>query len=74
MQRFIPNRTPCGRTRREYLWEVGGGFAGLALADLLMAEERATSPLAERRPHFLGEGEALCVSVHEWRAVAGGHI
>jgi hypothetical protein len=52
MQRFIPNRTPCGRTRREYLWEVGGGFAGLALADLLMAEERATSPLAERKSHF----------------------
>src|SRR5437016_5279582 len=29
--RFCPNRTPCGRTRREFLWEVGGGFAGLAL-------------------------------------------
>jgi hypothetical protein len=33
--RFIPNRTPCGRTRRELLWQVGGGFAGLALLDLL---------------------------------------
>src|SRR5882672_11095492 len=33
--RFIPNSTPCGRTRREYLWQVGGGFAGLALIDLL---------------------------------------
>src|SRR6266849_4230502 len=33
--RFAPNRTPCGRTRREFLWEVGGGFAGLALIDLL---------------------------------------
>ena len=33
--RFIRNRTPCGRTRREYLWEVGGGFAGLALIDVL---------------------------------------
>src|SRR5579864_541970 len=33
--RFIPNRTPCGRTRREFLWQVGGGFAGLALIDLL---------------------------------------
>ena len=33
--RFRPQRTPCGRTRREFLWEVGGGFAGLALADLL---------------------------------------
>jgi len=26
---------PCGRQRREFLWEVGGGFAGLALIDLL---------------------------------------
>ena len=33
--RFSPNRTPCGRTRREFLWQVGGGFAGLALVDLL---------------------------------------
>ncbi len=33
--RFVPNLTPCGRTRREFLWQVGGGFAGLALIDLL---------------------------------------
>ena len=35
LHRFIPNVTPCGRTRREFLWEAGGGFAGLALIDLL---------------------------------------
>ncbi len=35
MNRFIPNPMPCGRTRREFLWQVGGGFAGLALIDLL---------------------------------------
>ena len=52
MGRFIPNRTPCGRTRREFLWQVGAGFAGVALADLLSAEARADSPLAERPPHF----------------------
>ena len=33
--RFRPNHTPCGRTRREFLWQVGGGFAGLGLIDLL---------------------------------------
>src|SRR6476646_4472481 len=33
--RYIPNHTLCGRTRREFLWQVGGGFAGLALIDLL---------------------------------------
>jgi hypothetical protein len=36
--RFRPNITPCGNTRREFLWNLGGGFAGLALADLLHAE------------------------------------
>ncbi len=52
MSRFIPNRTPCGRTRREFLWQVGGGFAGLALADLLSSEAAAASPLAEKCRHF----------------------
>ncbi|MBI3468769.1 MAG: DUF1501 domain-containing protein [Planctomycetes bacterium] len=34
IRRYVPNCTPCGRTRREFLWQVGGGFAGLALIDL----------------------------------------
>lgn len=38
MMRFRPNHNPCGRTRREFLWEVGGGFAGMALLDLLNSE------------------------------------
>src|SRR5690349_10885535 len=33
--RFIANPTPCGRSRRSFLWEMGGGFASLALVDLL---------------------------------------
>ena len=33
-----PNPTPCGRTRREFLWETGAGFTGLALVDLLSRE------------------------------------
>ena len=28
---------PCGLTRRELIWEMGGGFAGVALAGLLAA-------------------------------------
>jgi hypothetical protein len=63
-QRFRPNQTPCGRTRREFLWQVGGGFAGLALIDLLSRDgfftrhvdarptEGPPSPLAPRPPHF----------------------
>src|SRR5438128_9329503 len=61
--RFCPNRTPCGRTRREFLWEIGGGFAGLALIDLLARDgyfataqtpvaNSPGSPLAPREPHF----------------------
>src|SRR5881398_859890 len=47
LSRYIPNRTPCGRTRREFLWQVGGGFAGLALLDLL---GRASA--TPKAPHF----------------------
>ena len=51
----------CGRSRREFLWEMGGGFAGTALTWLLAqsgffaqaAEQHAgTNPLAPRKPHF----------------------
>ena len=37
-KRFTRNNPPCGRTRREFLWETGGGFAGLALIDLLSTD------------------------------------
>ena len=39
-------------TRREYLMRATGGFAGLALADLMATDALAASPLAEKRPHF----------------------
>lgn len=68
MRRFQPNRTPCGRTRREFLWQFGGGFASLALIDLLSQDaffqtqaqaaesERLAShsryPLGPKEPHF----------------------
>src|SRR5213593_2564332 len=57
LSRFVPNRTPCNRTRREFLWQVGGGFAGLALIDLLsrdgfFASAAETSPLAAKPAHF----------------------
>jgi len=56
--RFIPNPTPCGRSRREFLWQVGGGFAGLALIDLLSRDgfflraDEKSGPLAPKKPHF----------------------
>lgn len=70
--RFRPNVTPCGRTRREFLWEVGGGFAGLALVDLLWRDGFFARPaqaapsavanaggslLAARAPHLAGKAK-----------------
>jgi hypothetical protein len=55
---------PCGQTRREFVWEMGGGFAGLALTSLLAADgffdrhlwaaspKADGSPLAPKPPHF----------------------
>jgi hypothetical protein len=42
------------RTRRELLCKMGGGFASLALIDLLSRDAQATAsnPLAAKAPHF----------------------
>jgi hypothetical protein len=65
--------TPCGRTRREFLWQAGGGFAGTALTYLLArdgffdskaaADEvpALANPLAPRRPHFAARAKACIV-------------
>ena len=51
--------TFCGRTRREFLWEAGAGFTGLALTGLLSldgffnqaaAAEKSADPLSPKRP------------------------
>jgi hypothetical protein len=54
--------TPCGRTRREFLWQTGAGFTGIALASLLSEDgffrklraseaAPAADPLAPRASH-----------------------
>ena len=45
---FVLNQPPCGNTRRECLWQWGGGFAALPLVDL-MSRESESSP---RPSHF----------------------
>ncbi len=59
-----PRLYPCGQSRREFVWEMGAGFAGLALSSLLQGEgffarhARANesvapnSPLAPKPTHF----------------------
>ena len=64
-----PTRTFCRRTRREFLWEAGGGFTALPLLSLLSNDgffsqaaqatelERAyTNPLAPQKPHHAALG------------------
>ncbi len=59
-----PSRQFCGRTRREFLWQTGGGFASVALAGMLgdsfFAKQavaadglsKFVNPLAPKKPHF----------------------
>jgi hypothetical protein len=60
----------CGRTRREFLWEAGAGFTGLALTGLLSADgffdDRPVgrtgtyvNPLAPRPPHFAPKAKSV---------------
>ena len=55
----IDSRFPCGKTRREFVWEMGGGFAGTALTSLLAGSGffarhglAATNPLDAKPSHF----------------------
>ena len=60
----IQNSSFCGRTRREFLWETGAGFTGLALSGLLDSDflsrqavaadgkTKFVNPLAPKDPHF----------------------
>jgi hypothetical protein len=62
----------CGRTRREFLWETGAGFTGVALSALLgqdgflarqtFAADGTTpwkNPLAPRPPHFPAKAKSV---------------
>jgi hypothetical protein len=72
------SRTPraagdfCRRTRREFLWEAGGGFTGLAMAGLLTLDRffsadahahndtpKLVNPLVPRPPHFAPKAKSV---------------
>jgi len=65
---------PCGQTRREFVWQMGGGFAGVALSALLGADgffdkhalgadaDLAHNPLATKKPHAPGKAKS-CIFV-----------
>ena len=50
---------PCGESRREFVWQMGNGFAGLALAKLLSDDRFSinnafAAPSGQRPPHSRG--------------------
>ncbi len=60
----------CNRTRREFLWQTGGGFSGLALSSMLGhsflagQEKKADgtawkNPLSPKKPHFEAKAKAV---------------
>ena len=60
---------PCGQTRREFVWEMGAGFSGLALTSLLGADsffakhahalgQAASNPLAPRQSSYFGKAKS----------------
>lgn len=70
MKTIKPQNTFCGRTRRDFLHTIGGGFTSLALAGLLekdgffssqlVADDGKTpwkSPLEPKQPHFPGKAK-----------------
>lgn len=70
MRTVKPQNTFCGRTRRDFLHTIGGGFTSLALAGLLekdgffsnqlVAADGKTpwkSPLEPKQPHFPGKAK-----------------
>ena len=62
-------RNFCGRTRREFLWQAGGGFGATALASMLSADgffssadaadQEYRSPLAAKPPHFAPKAKSV---------------
>jgi hypothetical protein len=61
----MKNRTFCGRTRREFLWEAGAGFTGLALTGLLDRDgffgraAAASENAPAKQPHFAPKAKSV---------------
>ena len=62
--------TPCGRTRREFVWQAGGGFVGTALTYLLaqdgfFSQAQANTPsnasLMDAKPSHFAPKAKSCI-------------
>ena len=66
-----PRNSFCGRTRREFLWQTGAGFTGVALGSMLaqdgfLANQACAAdgitdfnPLAPQPPHFAPKAKSV---------------
>lgn len=65
-----PKRNFCGRTRREFMWQAGGGFGAAALTSMLAgqgllagdanaADAPFKNPLAAKKPHFAPKAKTV---------------
>ena len=55
---------PCGQqrsavTRRNFLWELGGGLGGVTLAAMMNEAQAATNPLAAKTAHHPANAKAV---------------
>jgi hypothetical protein len=65
LRHLLANPTPCGRTRRSFLWELGGGFLALPLVDLLGREGFFNSPAAANEtPYTPGQTHFKSAAKH----------
>ncbi|MCH2209870.1 MAG: DUF1501 domain-containing protein [Fuerstiella sp.] len=64
VSRYLANQPRCHRTRRECLWQWGGGFAAIPMIEMLTSEGLLadnTSPLKSRiaMPHFTAKAKQV---------------
>ena len=82
-----PGRQFCGRTRREFLWEAGGGFASVALTALLGGDgflarqavaadgvDAVRQPDGPEAAASSGQGQERDLPVHVRRAQPRRHV
>ena len=74
---------PCGQTRREFVWQMGGGFAGLALTSMLdqdgffgrhAAASDNVSEASRASAAFHGQSQSLHLSDDEWGSQSGRYV
>ena len=75
-----PRGIAGGPSRREWLWETGGGFVGTALTSLLASDgffgptaqaaiNAPASPLAPKKPHFAAKAKS-CIFLFMYGGVS----